>query len=91
VVGMIGEGVGDLYMPSAHLANLCPEDPLRLEWNVVALGAQGAVALTAREQPREPGRDRTFAFTTTRDRTVVVAAAATLIARLGSRPGPCGP
>ena len=86
VVGMIGEAVTGLCLPAVHLAELKPDDPLSFEWNVVALGAQGAVALTAREQPRAPGRDRTFAFTTTRERAVVVAAAATLISRLVARP-----
>lgn len=90
VVGMLGEGVTQLQIPSAHLTDLDADDPLCREWNVVALGAQGAVALTAREQPAVPGRDRTYAFTTTRDRATVVAAAATLIARLGAGPSPRG-
>jgi hypothetical protein len=87
VVGMLGEGVTELQIPAAHLTDLQPGDPLCREWNVVALGAQGAVALTAREQPSVPGRDASYAFTTTRDRSTVVAAAATLIARLGAASG----
>lgn len=89
VVGLIGHDVTNLDLPNVHLADVRPDDPLGLEWNVVALGAQGAVALTAREQPAESGAERTFAFTTTRDRAVVVAAAATLISRLGAGPVPC--
>lgn len=85
VVGIIGEGVTELGLPAVHLADVAPDDPLCLEWNVVALGAQSAVALTAREQPKGPGGERTYEFTTTRDRALVVAAAATLIGRLGAR------
>lgn len=86
VVGMLGESVTDLRIPGAHLADLLPGDPLCLEWSIVALGAHGAVALTAREQPRTPGCERTYAFTTTHERHAVVAAAATLISRLGPLP-----
>lgn len=85
VVGMIGEAVTGLDLPHVFLADTRPGDPLRLEWNVVALGAQSAVALTAVERPPTPGMERTYAFTTTRDRALVVAAAATLISRLGAR------
>jgi len=86
VFGMLGESITDLHIPGAHLADLLPGDPLCLEWNVVALGAQGTVALTARELPPTPGCERTYAFTTTHERHAVVEAAATLIGRLGSRP-----
>lgn len=87
VVGMIGDAVTGLDLPGVFLADTSPGDPLCLEWNLVALGAQSAVALTARERPPMPGCERTYAFTTTRDRSLVVAAAATLIGRLGARRG----
>ncbi len=87
VVGIVGHDVTQLALPSVHLADIGPEDPLCREWNVVALGAQSAVALTAREQLVGPGGERTYEFTTTRDRALVVAAAATLIGRLGARQG----
>jgi len=86
VVGMLGEFVTELRIPGAHLADLRADDPLCLEWSIVALGAQSAVALTARELPRVPGCERGYEFTTTHERHAVVAAAATLISRLGSRP-----
>lgn len=82
VVGVLGNGVTSLGIPGAHLAHLDESDPLCREWNVVALCAQGAVALTAREQPAVSGQEPVYAFTTTRDRALVVAAAATLVARL---------
>lgn len=84
VVGILGEGVTELELPAVHLADVRSDDPLCLEWNVVALGAQSAVALTARERPIGPNGERTYDFTTTRDRALVVAAAATLIDRLGT-------
>ncbi len=87
VVGMIGDGVRGLDLPGVFLADTSPGDPLCLEWNLVALGAQSAVALTARERPPMDGYEPTYAFTTTRDRSLVVAAAATLIGRLGARQG----
>lgn len=86
VVGMFGESIAGLDIPGAHLGDLAPDDPLCREWNVVALGAQSAVALAAREVPGAPGRDRdrVFSFATTRDRALVVAAARTLVTRLGT-------
>ncbi len=83
LVGVVGMDVTQLGLPSVHLADAHPGDPLCREWNVVALGAQTAVALTARELPVGASGERTYEFTTTRDRALVVAAAATLIARLG--------
>jgi EAL domain-containing protein (putative c-di-GMP-specific phosphodiesterase class I) len=86
LVGMLGEFVTDLRIPHAHLTDLRADDPLCLEWSIVALGAQSAVALTAREQPPAHGCERNYEFTTTYERHAVVAAAATLISRLGSFP-----
>ncbi|HMO10053.1 MAG TPA: EAL domain-containing protein [Actinotalea sp.] len=84
VVGMIGESLTDLRVPGAHVSDICADDPLATEWTVVALGAQSAVALVAREVPGQVvrDRDRLFDFATTRDRRLVVAAARTLLARL---------
>ncbi len=86
LVGMFGEGLASLPIAGAHLAHLSPDDPLCREWSVVALGAQSAVALIAREEPTEPGGDRMFSFATTYDRALVVAAAKSLIHYLGARP-----
>lgn len=89
VVGIVGECVSDLGLETVHMGDLSPRDPLCREWNIVALGAQSAVALTARENPPGPRGERTYAFTTTRERAVVVAAAASLLTRLGSRAVEC--
>lgn len=62
-------------------------DPLCNEWTVVALGAQIAVALIAREcedsENRDgPDNDRRFEFTITYNRSLVTAVARTLLDRM---------
>ncbi len=67
--------------------HLEPADTLRKEWTVVALGAQLAVALIAREWDdadnhlRSDG-DRRFDFTVTYDRALVAAVARNLLDRM---------
>lgn len=67
--------------------HLGPADPLRMEWTILALGAQIAVALIAREHvdnDRECRRDedRRFDFTITYDRPLVTSVAHNLLARM---------
>jgi len=75
----LGADVRGVHLDSA--------DPLRTEWTVLALGAQIAVALIAREhvdhndQP-QPDNDRHFDFTITYDRRLVTAVAHNLLARM---------
>jgi DICT domain-containing protein len=60
-------------------------DPLCNEWTVLALGAQIAVALIAREcvdHEGGPESDRRFEFTITHNRCLVAAVARTLLDRM---------
>jgi hypothetical protein len=60
-------------------ARLEPSDPISSEWAVIALGAQFAAALLAKER----GDDRSvFDFVVTNDRTAVIAAARPVIKRI---------
>lgn len=64
---------------------LSSTDPLCSEWTVVALGAQTAVALIAREcsdRRGGPDRDRRFEFTITYNRSLVTAVTRTLLDRM---------
>ncbi|GJF12897.1 hypothetical protein NGTWS0302_09840 [Mycolicibacterium cyprinidarum] len=69
--------------------HLDPTDPLRTEWIVLALGAQIAVALIARERqsdsdPEQQSHDgeRRFDFTITHNRSLVTRVAHNLLARM---------
>ncbi len=60
-------------------------DPLRSEWLVLTLGPHTAAALVAREHEDNTGRpdgDRRFDFVITYDRTLVTAAARSLLHRM---------
>ncbi len=59
---------------------LAADDPLRGEWNVVAVGPQFVGALVARDLGDSgPEPDRRFAYALTYDRELVLAAARTLL------------
>jgi DICT domain-containing protein len=67
--------------------HLGPSDPLGHEWVVLALGAQLAVVLVARERHDDRDQilsdnDRRFDFTITYDRSAVTAAANNLLGRM---------
>lgn len=68
--------------------SLTGDDPLNLEWTVVALGPHTAAALIAREREREQGAapcadgDRRFDFVITYDRELVTATARSLLHRM---------
>ncbi|WP_229673664.1 sensor domain-containing phosphodiesterase [Nakamurella endophytica] len=62
---------------------LADDDPLRREWTVIALGAQTAAALIARDCGDDgPDADRRFDFVITYDRPRVTRAARSLLSRL---------
>ena len=63
--------------------------PAKGEWVVIVLSPHFAGALLARELPPDgKGEDRIFEFALTYERGVVIAAANTLIARIGPESGP---
>jgi DICT domain-containing protein len=85
LVAIFGDDVPADLGPGIRGIHLDPSDPLRAEWTVLALGAQTAAALIARECDDQPAcreGDRLFDFTITYDRSVVTAAARNLLARM---------
>jgi EAL domain-containing protein (putative c-di-GMP-specific phosphodiesterase class I) len=60
-------------------AQLAPSDPITEEWAVIALGAEFAAALVAKERGNERG---VFDFVVTNDRDEVIAAARPVIKRI---------
>src|SRR5262249_1634034 len=59
---------------------LSADDPLRGEWDVVAVGPHFMAALVARDLGDDgPDRDRRFAYALTYDRELVLTAARTLL------------
>jgi diguanylate cyclase (GGDEF)-like protein/PAS domain S-box-containing protein len=66
---------------------LAADDPLAGEWSVVVLGPHFAAALVARDlgDADGPDGDRRFSFATVYDRTLVLAAARTLVKRIAPR------
>ena len=95
---MIGAGVGAEPEPGVRGADLAPDDPLRLEWDMVVVGPHFAVALVARDLgDTGPDAERRFEYVLTHDRDLVIEVAADLMARMthadglpggGSRPAP---
>jgi EAL domain-containing protein (putative c-di-GMP-specific phosphodiesterase class I) len=63
-----------------HGVALAADDPLRGEWDVVAVGPHFVAALVARDLGDDgPDLDRRFAYTLTYDRELVLGAAQTLL------------
>jgi EAL domain-containing protein (putative c-di-GMP-specific phosphodiesterase class I) len=88
LVAALGVGMGAQPAPGVHGADLAPDDILRHEWNLAVLGPHYAGALLARDLgDGGVDRDRRFEFVLTFDRDLVVDVAASLIARVGDRPG----
>ncbi len=75
-VAAIGDDMGAEPMAGVRGATLSPGDPLRQEWNVVAIGPHFAAAFAARDLGDEgPDRERRFDYTITYDRELAVQAA----------------
>jgi len=83
LVAAFGVGLGDEPVRGVRGAHLEPDDPLAGEWSVVVLGPHFAGALVAQDLGDDGAdRDRRFTFATVYDRTLVIAAARTLLARI---------
>lgn len=84
-VCVIGEGLAGEVVPRVRGASLDAEDPMLGEWDVVILSPHFSAALLARDLGDDgPERDRTFEYALTYDRETVIAAARSMLARLGS-------
>jgi len=75
-VAALGDDMGAEPMAGVRGATLSPGDPLRQEWNIVAIGPHFAAAFAARDLGDEdPDRERRFDYTITYDRELAVQAA----------------
>ncbi|GAC1320692.1 MAG: hypothetical protein NVSMB25_13450 [Thermoleophilaceae bacterium] len=82
-VAALGVGLRHAPAPGVRGANLRDDDPLRGEWSVIVLGPHFAAALVAVDLGDEgPEPTRRFRYALSYDRDLVIAAAASLIARV---------
>jgi DICT domain-containing protein len=82
-VGALGAGMPVAPAPGVRGADLADDDPLRGEWNVIAVGPRFAGALVARDcGDTGPDAARRFDYAITHDRDLVIEAANTLLTRL---------
>ncbi len=83
LVGALGVGLSERPAPGVRGVALAPDDPLRGEWNVVAIGPHFAAAFVARDLGDSgPDMERQFDFALTYDRSLAVAVATSMIKRL---------
>jgi DICT domain-containing protein len=88
LVAAFGIGLPEEPAPGVRGASLEPGDALAGEWSVVVIGPHFAGALVGQDLgDTGPDRERRFAFATVYDRSLVVAAARTLVARVTPRVG----
>ncbi len=81
-VGVMAAHLPEVEVRQVRQANLEPDDPVRDEWDVVALGPHYAVALIAQDVGLDvPEPQREFRYVLTHDRDIVVRAARSLMAR----------
>ena len=79
----LGVDMPPIPAPGVRGAALSARDPLAHEWTVVVLGAHKAAALVARDLGDQGADgDREFDFVVTYDRTLVTAAAHSIVGRL---------
>lgn len=82
-VAALGVNMPDTPAPGVRGAAFHRNDALLGEWDVVVVGPHFAGALVARDLGDEgPDSERRFDFAITHDRDLVIAAAATLLARI---------
>ena len=82
-VAALGVGMPSAPAPGVRGAALAHHDPLVGEWSVVVLGAHFAAAVVAQDMGDDGvERHRRFRYAVTHDRSLVVAAARTLIDRV---------
>jgi EAL domain-containing protein (putative c-di-GMP-specific phosphodiesterase class I) len=80
LVAALGMNLSDEPAPGVRGAHFGAGDALRGEWNVLLVGPHQAAALVARDLgDAGPEAERRFAFATTYDRALVVAAARSLL------------
>jgi EAL domain-containing protein (putative c-di-GMP-specific phosphodiesterase class I) len=84
-VAAMGVDMPPAPAPGVRGAALSIQDPLASEWTVVVLGAHTAAALIARDLgDTGADGDRQFEFVVTYDRTLVTAAAHSMVGRLAA-------
>lgn len=89
LVAAFGFGIASEPAPMVRGVPLAADDPLRHEWTVVVVGAHFQGALIGRQLDTDgPELDRRFQFTLTHDRQLVVAAAHSLLQRVGAQAPP---
>ncbi|MEO7327760.1 MAG: EAL domain-containing protein [Minicystis sp.] len=89
LVAALAHGLSAEPAPGVRGASLDPGDPLLNEWSVVVLGPHYAGALVARDLgDGGPEAQRRFDFAITHDRALVIAAAASLMAKIAPRAHP---
>src|SRR5262249_59956021 len=72
LVAALGVGMDHEPAPGVRGVHLCPEEPLRREWNVTVLGPHFGAAFVARDlDDSGPDEDRRFDFAMTHDRELV--------------------
>jgi DICT domain-containing protein len=82
-VAALGVDMPSEPAPGVRGGNLPIQDPLASEWTVLVLGAHTAAALMARDLgDAGTDADRQFEFVVSYDRTLVTAAAHSMIGRL---------
>ena len=87
-VAALGEGLPIAPVPGVRGAVLAADDPARHQWDVVVLDAHFAGALIARDLGDDgPDAERRFEFVLTYDRSVVTAAALSLMDRVAAASG----
>ena len=80
LVAALGMDLSDEPAAGVRGAGFAAGDALRGEWNVLVVGPHQAAALVARDLgDTGPEPERRFAFATTYDRSLVVAAARSLL------------
>lgn len=88
----LGEGLSTEPWPGVRGADLAPDDPVRGEWDIVVLSPHFCTALLAHDLgDTGPERDRLFEYALTYERSTVVAAAQSLLARVAPRLPAVGP
>lgn len=81
-VGVMAAQLPEVELRQVRQADLGPDDPVRDEWDVVALGPHYAVALIAQDVGLDvPEPQREFRYVLTHDRDTVVRAARSLMKR----------
>jgi len=83
IVGALATDLPCVPAPGVRGARLCPDDPIRHDWNVVVLAPHFAAALLARDRTHSgPVGTRRYDYTVTHDARTVTRAAHSLLDRL---------